>query len=78
MNIIKQQNGIAVIEDNGGFFCVGLSRDMQVSSLGQDNPDQRGCVWVANYSPSGLNYVSRPRSRASAMAMLRRMQINTR
>lgn len=67
MRIIRERNGVAVIEDDGAYYTVGLSRpDMQVSSLGRECPAGGG-QWVARFSRSGLDYVSHARTRKSAM-----------
>jgi hypothetical protein len=71
VNIIREQYGVAVIEDDGAYFCVGLARpNLQVSSLGDDSPENGN--WVANFCRSGLDYVSCARTRRTAMAMFRR------
>jgi hypothetical protein len=78
MNVIRrydEDGGPAVIEDDGDFFTVHLSADWdQVQSLGADNP--RGGNgserWIGKFSRAGLDYVSRPRTRAAAMAAYRR------
>lgn len=72
MKIIRENNGIAVIEDDGDFYVVGLSRpNLQLMSIGRDNPACGG-RWVANFCRCGLNYVSHPRSRNSAISAFRR------
>lgn len=73
MRIIREQNGVAVIEDEGFFFTVGLSRPtMQVSSIGRGDSPADGGQWVANFCREGLDYVSHARTRRAAMEAFRR------
>jgi hypothetical protein len=72
MNVIKQNGGIAVIQDGDDYFCVGLDAAKgQVFSLGADCPKERNTQWCGSYSRSGLDYVSHARTRKRAMEMFR-------
>ena len=70
--IIREQDGIAVVELDGQFYTAGLNREnAQFYSVGSDSPKPSG-RWFGGWSDEGLKYVASGRTRASAMSAFRR------
>ena len=68
---VASRGNICVFELDGRYYVVEVG-DYQVLSIGTDNPAGGG-RWFANgLGDDAIRYVAHGRSRAAAMAMLRR------
>lgn len=73
MEIIKEDDGIAVVEVDEEFYVVGLSRqNHQVYSVLSSDCHPKCGRWVARMNDAGVRFVANSRTRGAAMAAFRR------
>jgi hypothetical protein len=78
MNIIKEENGVAIIEIDNAYYVVEINRDQgQVYSIVPSDSPCGGGQWYGAMSEPGVKYVASGRSKSAAFSAYRRVfQLN--